>query len=422
MTAETTTKPGRKLPPIETDKHAQHVKADRRQQDFPVSGQPGLSLRVSADGTKVWTLRYRNASSQQKRLTIGAYPSISLRDARARARQTIAAIDGGADPAREKQERREAGTFRDVAENWFRRVCEKENSPARQYDVRLMLDKDVLPAIGDAKIDDVSRREIERLVDAVADRGAAVRANRVLTLTRTIFRWAVRREECQADPTVAVDKTGEEARDRVLSHAELRALWRALDTAPMSPGVVAMVRLAAATAQRIGEVAAIRRADIVLGGSSPMWTVPAGIAKNRREHRVPLSELAVSLLQQAGGLAGGEWLFPSPTSDGAVDAHAATRAVSRMRGKGVLGIENFRVHDLRRTAATNMGDMGFDDFTIGLVLNHTAAGITRRVYNRAGYDAPKRAALEAWGRKLSEVVGLREPAATNVISLASARG
>lgn len=407
---------------IRSDKCCQNAKLDpgKRQTDVAVADTPGLSLRLNADGSKTWTGRYRRQSDgKQRRTTIGPYPAVGLAEARQRFRAIQNEVSTGIDPVAVKQARREAGTFAETAENWMRRVG-KDKAEAAQHDDRLLLNKNILPIIGEMKLAEISRRDAERVVDAVIERGALVRANRTLTLMRTIFRWAIRRGECIADPTIAIDKNKEEPRARVLTAAELRTLWNKLDSAPMSDGTRLMIRLASVTAQRIGEVATIAIDDLALGGSAPIWTIPAERAKNGREHRVPLSPLALALVEQARALAAGShWLFPNPTSNGPVDPHAATRAVSRMRRGNKLGVEDFRVHDLRRTAATGMGDLGQDDFTIGLVLNHSASGVTRKVYNRASYDGPKRIALEVWARRLEEIVGLRVPAksGTNVVPL-----
>jgi len=407
---------------LKSDKCCQNAKLDpgSRQTDIAVADTPGLSLRLTCDwvdkrgkprpGSKTWTARYRRHSDgRQRRATIGPYPAVSLADARQRFRDLQNDVSTGIDPVAVKQARRGAGTFKDVADNWMRRIG-KDKATASQNDDRHLLDMNILPVIGDLKIKEIDRRDAERVVDAVIDRGALVRANRTLTLMRTIFRWAIKRGECIGDPTASIDKNKEEPRDRVLTDGELRTLWDKLDTAPMSDGTRVMIRLAAVTAQRIGEVATIAKTDLALDGLTPVWTIPAARAKNGKEHRVPLSPLAISLMERALSLAGdGLWVFPNPSNEGPVDPHAATRAVSRMRKSNKLGVKDFRIHDLRRTAATGMGDLGQDDFTIGLVLNHSGKGVTRRVYNKSNYDAPKRLALEAWARHVEVIIGLRAP-------------
>ncbi len=111
--------------------------------------------------------------------------------------------------------------------------------------------------------------------------------------------------------------------------------------------------LSLVTAQRIGEVSGMATAELSLNDTAPIWVIPGARTKNGEPNRVPLSPLAVRLIRQAMLLAGeSDWVFPNPTNDGPIDPHAPTRAMSRARER--LGISDFRVHDLRRTAATGM--------------------------------------------------------------------
>jgi integrase len=166
------------------------------------------------------------------------------------------------------------------------------------------------------------------------------------------------------------------------------------------------MKLALATGQRIGEVSGIALAELDLNDAAPIWTIPGERSKNNEAHRVPLSRIAVGLVHAAHKLSGtSPWLFPSPTGQRPIDPHAATKALGRARG--VIGLANFRVHDLRRTAATRMGEMGIVPHTISLILNHVSVSkstITSKVYLKYTYDREKREALNAWGNRLEEIV------------------
>ena len=177
----------------------------------------------------------------------------------------------------------------------------------------------------------------------------------------------------------------EKARERDLSPAEIRVLWNALDNAPvsrpmrrqngdfpMTRATALALKLALVTAQRIGEVTGIVRTELDLNETAPMWTVPGERSKNGKANRVPLSPLALRLIADARELSGDNpWLFPSPTGAGPIDPHAPTKALERARPS--IGLDDFRVHDLRRTAATRMAEMGTSPHTISLVLNHATA-------------------------------------------------
>ena len=143
-----------------------------------------------------------------------------------------------------------------------------------------------------------------------------------------------------------------------------------------------------------------------LNPSAPVWVVPGRRTKNNKPNRVPLSPLALQLIAQARELAkDGPWLFPSPSGKGPMGAHAATKALGRARP--AIGLEDFRIHDLRRTAATRMAELGFSPHTISLILNHASArkgSVTSKVYVQYSYDKEKREALGAWSTFLGKIL------------------
>jgi integrase len=178
---------------------------------------------------------------------------------------------------------------------------------------------------------------------------------------------------------------------------------------PMTRATALAMKLALITGQRIGEVAGIAENELATDGALPMWVIPRGRTKNSEPNRVPLSPIALRIITEARELAAGSpWLFPGPTGE-AMQTHSATRALERSRK--AIGIEHFRVHDLRRTAATGMAEQGISPHTIGLVLNHITVrrgSVTSGVYIHYAYDKEKREALEVWGRRLEELLGSHE--------------
>ena len=143
-----------------------------------------------------------------------------------------------------------------------------------------------------------------------------------------------------------------------------------------------------------------------LNDIAPIWVIPGSRTKNGEANRVPLSPMAVALISEVRALApNADWVFPNPSNDGPIDPHAPTRAVGRART--AIGIEDFRVHDLRRTAATCMAELGISPHTISLVLNHVSARrgtVTGKAYVQYSYDREKREALVCWGARLKQVV------------------
>ncbi len=396
------------MPKRLTTRFVETVKPKETRTEYRDGHTRGLILRVTPAGVRSWSVLYTRQSDRKKRrYTIGGYPDFSLETARTEAQSVLARVARGEDPADQKQERKDALSFAELASIWIERHGKPNKGQRSLYDDELMLAREILPSIGATKADEVSKRDVIRIIDAVADRGARYRSNRILALTRSIFRWGCAEDLIKLDPTQGVrPRTIERPRDRVLTDNEIRIFWRGLDDSPMSAAVVTMLRLALVTGQRIGEIAGAAKAEIDLLSEKPTWTLPGGRTKNSQTNRVPLSPLAVRLLQDAIEVSGeSEYVFPSPTRSGPITAHAATRALSRARSK--LDIENFRVHDLRRTVATSMASLGINPHTISLVLDHisvTKGTVTGAVYVKYSFDREKRGALERWSRQLEKII------------------
>lgn len=420
----------------------------------------GLELRLTPAGGKSWGFRYRRKSDgKQRRVTLGDWPMMGLEAARDAAATCRAAVARGEDPAGGVAARKEAATFRELAEDWKTLHADGNKHPRNVTEDMAMLTRHVFPAIGDMRLGEITKRDVVRMLDRVVitpdarpsanddtpPRALTTRPNRVHALVRSIFRWALGRAAIEINPMDGVKRPikTEKPRDRQLTPDEIRTLWAALGRAPGSRrscvglakgvkrvgvgdvrftrGTALALAVALATAQRIGEVCGARWANVDLNDTAPVWLVPAegvGAAKNREAHRVPLSPFAAALFREARDLAGdgAVWVFPGGVDGRPLDPHAPTRAVGRSRA--AIGIENWRVHDLRRTAATFMGEAGVPEHHISLVLNHASARkgtITGKVYNQYQYDKEKRAALDVWGSLLSRIVDGSE--AANVVPL-----
>jgi integrase len=226
-------------------------------------------------------------------------------------------------------------------------------------------------------------------------------ANRTLGLLKQVFKFGVRKKIIDASPAVAVDKPAKEnRRDRVLSEDEIKAFWAGLDNSTITNDVRIALRLCLVTGQRRGEVAGMRRSEI----DGDRWTIPKERTKNAKAHRVPLSPIAKQLIKAASGE---DYLFPSPRKKGSgsepipIQPRALTNAITKNRQH--FKAERFSVHDLRRTAATRMAELGVTRFDIAKVLNHSDQAVTA-VYDHYSYDAEKKKALLKWGRKLQEIL------------------
>ena len=197
----------------------------------------------------------------------------------------------------------------------------------------------------------------------------------------------------------------------MLSDDEIRPIWAGLDAAPGEASSKIAMRLCLVLGQRPKEIVHLAKEHLSLDGPMPTMLIASNEAKNRDAHIVPLSGMAVELFRQALALAHDvPWVFPSPGGRGPLAPHALTHIVSRARRKNdgtFLGVENARLYDFKRTVATGLGDLGFPDEMIGRLLNHRGAksrSITSKHYNHALYLRERLEMLQAWERKLRDVL------------------
>jgi integrase len=375
----------------------------------------GLGVRVSLGGRKSWTVMYRH-NGQLRRMTLGAYPTLGLADARALAKQILRSAATGGDPAREKQEERRADTFADLAALYI----EKHAKPMKRTwrEDQRKIEKNLLPRWRNLKPSDITRRDVIRLLDAVVDRGAPVEANRIRAVVSKIFNFGIRRGIVEANPAFMVENPGVETpRDRVLSDEEIRKIWAA--AANERPPVFDVLRIGLLTAQRRGEILGMTWGELDL--ENGWWTIPAARSKNRLAHRVPLVTQALEIVRARRDLAGNDSAFIFQRRyrvDGDAPMTEIQKAVHRLNE--ATGID-FVFHDLRRTAASNMTAIGISRLVVSKILNHVERGITA-VYDRHSYDADKQDALLRWDRHLTRILQSKTTTPERkVIALSTAR-
>jgi integrase len=272
-------------------------------------------------------------------------------------------------------------------------------------------------------------REEVALLDGIADRGSPVQANRTLARLKTLFKWALDEELIPADPTARVRKVVKEAaRDRTLSDDEIRLFWAGCDRLgwPFGP----MYQLLLLTAQRRDEVGGVERPEIDI--ERRLWTIPREKAKNDRTHEVHLSSLAVEILKGLPTIGDRYVLTTSgdrpvsgfSKSKDRLDRHMldllCAELVEAAKDPDRAKIDDWILHDLRRTAATGMAKLNIAPHVVDKILNHVSGTIrgVAAVYNRHAYLDERRAALEAWSRHVESLV---RPSLSNVVELASAR-
>lgn len=363
----------------------------------------GLALRISPDGTRVWALRYRNASGEQCRLRLGGYPRLSLAKARMTANRELRAVDGGVDPQAERRgvKHRAAQAKKDSIEALAADYIERHAKPRKRTwkadDSKLRVE--ILPMWKGKPVTSITRRDCRELVQAIADRGAPIVANRVVALLSRLFRHAVDQGVIDVNPAAQLPKPGveigarpEEDREvKPYDADEIRSIWAATET--LAPAPRALYRLGLLTGQRPGEIGDMAWAEV----EQPWWTIPAGRSKNRKAHRVYLTRLALDALH------------------GVTPAKDEPLVFAGYRGKRQVAAMNLIVfadvrrrlmprHAMRDTVATGLAAAGVRVEDIAHVLNHSYGPRVTGGYNAHHYDAERRRALEGWAAALDAIV------------------
>lgn len=406
---------------------------------------PGLVLRVSASGTKSWSLRYRDkVSGKVERLTIGRYPGVPLAKAREIALKRVGGIAEGENPRavqRKEKAAHSAGISFDELADRFLAEYVAVRRPKSLASYRSALNP-VRKAWAGKKARDISRDDV---LDLAEKRGAEapIAANRMVAILSKLFNWALdlRDPPVTTSPVVRIPKPGiEKARTRTIRDDEIALLWNAFDRA-MAPEMARIMRVLLLTGQRLSEVIGMERDELLDLGQpeAARWHLPGTRTKNRRAHIVPLSPVVVAIVKSAMA-AGGEdtpFVFASRRNPGETfDRQSFARAMKRLLA-GLEETDDTRTavrrlkvdpptpHDLRRTVATGLGALGVRREVIKSVLNHLEGDVTD-VYALHDYLQEKRAALDAWAQRIGTLLEPPPTAAKpvpsgNVVSLTRRR-
>ena len=408
--------------------------------------EPGLIFRVTDGGIRTWSVRYRNAAGEQRRKSLGPYPSVPLAEARARAREIKGAVAGGSDVVgldlaqRAAEAGKKLHRLDALATAYFedaKRGLHKANAkaPKRETTIteeRRVFDKLISPAL-DKPVPDIKRSDVQALVTKVSRKSPA-NGKQCLAIVRQLMSYAVRKEIIDTNPAHDIAVATLAPRERVLTDKEVRTLWKALERPASVKGLLLSydmalaLRLALVTLQRGGEVVGMAWSEV--DEKRALWTIPAARMKGKRTHLVPLSPLALSLISEAKALHtdNGDqshtvirtqydptpFVFPSPRTDTHMDRRAFSRAMNRVATALKLK-PTATPHDFRRTGATNLTSErgGVPRFIVSQVIGHSgdtggAAAVTGRHYDLNDYLPEKRKALDAWARLLVEIVSAKD--------------
>lgn len=384
--------------------------AKSREKNWKLADEKGLYLLITPQGSKRWNLKFRFAG-KEKKLSLGLYPDLSLKDARRLRDEARSELALGIDPARRKQEEKAAAKL--GAENSFEAIAEeflekrqKEGLAATTLSKsRWFLDQ-LRPSIGKLPIADISPREILQALKKIENAGKRETANRVRSFASRVFRYAIATARADADPAHAL--RGALAAPVVKHYAaitdevRLGELLRAIDGYSGEPTTMIALKLTPHVFQRPGEVRQMRWSE--LDFERAVWTIPASRMKQRREdHAVPLSRQSLELLRSIKPLSGhSEYVFPSartklrPMSENAING--------ALRRLGFSGSE-MTAHGFRTTASSLLNESGrWNPDAIERALSHADKNAVRGTYNRSPYWKERVEMAQWWSNNLDRLL------------------
>jgi integrase len=352
-----------------TDTRLRTLKPPKGKADCLVADGNGLYIRVRSSRSafsRTWQFRRKEPDGLAITM-LGTYPDVSIKEARLKAAELAT------------KRKQYSPKVEDAAEQWLSERVDHTHRKADQ--VRGYVDRAIIPELGSSRVRDVSPADIADVIRRYRDRvaklarartGGRPAARALLAAFKGLFGYCVANGWISVSPagqlTSAVTGAPPQSRDRVLSDDEIRFVM----TTDIKPGPV--LRFLLATGLRLGEAYNGDR-------ESQYWVVPPGFSKNKREHRVWLSEVALAQLE----------------------AHPWESPREAVQNWLTLNGDGWTAHDLRRTFATRNNDQGVPPYIVEKMLNHTFDGMMA-VYNRASYEGERREALEAWSSSLRSLV------------------
>lgn len=366
---------------------------------------PGFMARKLESGLITFALKYPAPSSGRQRwMTLGNDREITAHEARKRATRERAKVEIGTDPQRERDLERSIGrsiTVNKMLDQFLEKYVQARELRSEKY-ISWCFQKYVRPSLGKMPVRELRRGDVIRMLDWIAEDHGPVISDRVLACFRKACTWYAIRDEQFNVPIVrgmARSSPRARARARILSDAEIRALWNSTAD-PLRHDFNVMVRILLLTAQRRSEVANMRWEDI----EKCDWTIPAQISKNGLSHVVHLTSRVISLIDTIPHKCG-PYLFGR---DGQTGYGGFSKSKSRLNLELALAMEGnvppWTLHDLRRTACSLMARNGVRAEVSERVLNHTVPGI-RHIYDRHSYSEEKKEALEILAEEVARIVG-----------------
>lgn len=380
------------------------LRAKALEKDLTLHDGDGLFLIVKTSGKKLWRFRYQRPTTKQRTMMgLGAFPALSLADARGLRTNYLALLANGIDPqvqaevAEEEQQIALVSIFSTVAANWFQ-LKSKSVTPDYAKDIWRSLEKDVFPAIGEIPVQQIKARTLVEALEPIKARGALETVRRLVQRINEIMIYAVNTGLIDANPASGVGMAFEKPKKQnmpTLRPEELPKLMRSLVMSNLSVPTRCLIEWQLLTLVRPSEASGARWAEIDL--NAKLWTIPAERMKAKREHIVPLSTQALEILEVMKPIsAHREHVFPSRNDPKkSMNSQTANAALKRIGYGGKLV-----AHGLRSIASTALNENGFNPDVIEAALAHSDKNEVRRAYNRSTYLEQRHELMNWWGCKV----------------------
>jgi integrase len=371
---------------------------------------PGLALRVTDRGHKSFVLiaRFPLRPKNPTRRALGNYGTLTLEEARQKAREWLAMIGRGVDPRIDEERRkaaarrRQANTFAAVADDFItRHIDVSVKNLGNRRTARRIIEGEFVERWGARPITDIAPLEVAAAIRAIVDRGARYQAHNAFGFLRGLFHWAIGTGEygIEASPLARLQPAkligAREARTRTLTDVELRAVWQAAESTGYPYGPV--FQLLILTGQREHEVADMSWSEVDLEGA--LWAIPRERMKGAAAHEVPLGPAALALLQELPRGSAGDFVFSLAAGKRPVNSFPRAKAALDQ----LCGVDAWRIHDLRRTMRTHLSALPVQDLVRELVIAHEKPGL-HKVYDQHAYQCEKRQCLLLWEQRLLAIV------------------
>ncbi|EIG6160849.1 tyrosine-type recombinase/integrase [Escherichia coli] len=378
------------------------LRAKALEKDLTLHDGDGLFLLVKTNGKKLWRFRYQRPTTKQRTIMgLGAFPAISLADARRLKADYLSLLANGIDPqiqakvAEEQQQIALDSIFSTVAANWFL-LKSKSVTPDYAKDIWRSLEKDVFPTIGEIPVQKIKARTLIEALESVKARGALETVRRLVQRINEIMIYAVNTGLIDANPASGVGMAFEKPKKKnmpTLRPEELPNLMHSLTMSNLSVSTRCLIEWQLLTLVRPSEASGTQWAEIDL--DAKLWIIPAERMKAKREHIVPLSPQALDILNIMKPISAHRThVFPSRSDPlKPMNSQTANAALKRIGFAGKLV-----AHGLRSIASTALNERGYNPDVIEAALAHSDKNEVRRAYNRSVYLEKRKQLMNDWGQ------------------------